>query len=121
VRGCFRGTDLALLMFALAAIVAGCSDPGVVNVQTRLRQEPASEGKILAVIPKGSAIKVGDCSNGWCRVSWNGLDGYILTKSMRVAGGARRDTAEAGLAGEPGGGEDEASPDEVLAAPSSVN
>ncbi len=61
-------------------------------VQTDLKQAPAAESKVLAVIPKGSAITVGDCSNGWCRVSWNGRDGYILTKEMRLGSGVRRTT-----------------------------
>lgn len=81
-----------VLTIGLLASVAGCSDPGIVMVQTDLKQAPAAESKVLAVIPKGSAITVGDCSNGWCRVSWNGRDGYILTKEMRLGSGVRRTT-----------------------------
>jgi uncharacterized protein YraI len=109
---------LAVATFGLLTSLAGCSDPGVVRVQADLRQAPASESKVLAVIPKGSAIQVGDCSNGWCRVSWNGRGGYILTKSMRLAGGARGNMTEPGQADEDA---DPAMPDEVLAAPSSLN
>jgi hypothetical protein len=93
--GCGRGTSLLLLTIGLVANVAGCSDPGIVTAQTDLQQAPASGSKVLAVIPKGSAITVGDCSNGWCRVSWNGHDGYVLTKSMRLAEGAHREIPEA--------------------------
>lgn len=89
-----RGRRAGLVLLALG-FVTGCSDPGFVAVQADLRQEPATESKVLAVIPKGSAIKVGDCSNGWCRVSWNGHDGYILTKSMRLTGGVRRNVSDA--------------------------
>ena len=84
-----------LLTIGLVANVASCSDPGIVTVQTDLQQAPASGSKVVAVIPKGSAITVGDCSNGWCRVSWNGSDGYILTKSMRLTEGAHRTMPDA--------------------------
>lgn len=107
-----RGTNrayLALLTVDLLANVTGCSDPGMATGQTELRQAPAAESKVLAVIPKGGSISVGDCSNGWCRVSWNGRDGYILSKSMRLTQGAHRKTPEAT---QPAlSGEDEAAPD----------
>ena len=86
---------LALLTIGLLVSVAGCSDPGIVVVQADLQEAPAADSKVLALIPKGGAISVGDCSNGWCRVSWNGRDGYILTKSMRLTEGARRNLPEA--------------------------
>jgi uncharacterized protein YraI len=110
-----RGARLALLT---AVLVAGCSDPGIVTVQTKLQQAPATESTVLAVVPKGSAIKVSDCTNGWCRVSWNGRDGYILTKSMRVGGGTRR-TAEPGQPEESEDDEDAAAPDVAQVPPSS--
>lgn len=118
-RGPRRGAVLALLTFYL---VAGCSDPAIVTVQANLRQGPATDSKVVAIIPRGSAIKITDCSNGWCRASWNGRDGYILTKSVRLAG-ARRTATEAGQPEEPDAGDDvdTGTPDEVLSAPSSLN
>jgi hypothetical protein len=113
-----RGTNrtcLALLTVGLLANITGCSDPGMVTVQTELRQAPAAGSKVLVVIPKGGAISVGDCGNGWCRVSWNGRDGYILSKSMRLAEGAHRNTPEAN---QPALSDDESAP-EVPPVPSS--
>jgi len=80
----------ALLALGLTAALSGCSDPGVVGVQAKLQEAPSLDSAVLAVIPKGSAIKVGDCNNGWCRVSWNGRDGYVLTKSVHLGAGSRR-------------------------------
>lgn len=101
-----RGRRAALGLWALS-LLAACSDPGIVTVQAELREAPASESKLLAVIPKGSAIRIGDCSNGWCRVSWDGRDGYMLTKSVRLGGGARSDILGAG---QPEEIDDDASP-----------
>ena len=107
-----------LLTVGLAASAAGCSDPGIVTAETELLQGPAAESKLLAVIPKGSAIAVGDCSNGWCRVSWNGRDGYILTKSVRFTESARN-SPEPNQP--PLSGDEEATPDVAPVPPSSAD
>ncbi len=90
-------------------------------MQTKLQQAPAIESKVQAVIPKGGAIKVGDCGDGWCRVSWNGYDGYALTKSIRLTGDVRRNTPEANPLDGPDADDDAnaTTPDVVPAGPSS--
>jgi uncharacterized protein YraI len=99
----------------VAAALGGCSDPAIVKVEVNLQKGPASESAVLAVIPKGSAIKVGSCDNGWCRVSWNGRDGYILTKSMRLTGRAHRNTAEDGSPDDQEADANAPAPDEATA------
>lgn len=56
-----------------------------------LQQAPSTQSEVLVTIPKGSVVKLSACTNGWCRTSWNGRDGYILTKSVRIARSARHD------------------------------
>jgi len=85
-----RGLALALQTASVAAILAGCSDPGIVTVQSDLQEAPSAHSKVMAMIPKGSPISVSDCSNGWCQVTWNGRSGYILTKSIHLTEGAQR-------------------------------
>jgi uncharacterized protein YraI len=82
---------LGLLTSSLCAALCSCSDSGTITTQVNLQQTPASQSKVLTTIPKGSVVKVSDCSNGWCRTSWNGRDGYILTKSVRIGGSVPRD------------------------------
>jgi uncharacterized protein YraI len=89
-RACGRGLALALQVTSLVAALTGCSDPGIVTAQSDLQEAPSAHSKVLTMIPKGSPINVGDCSDGWCRVSWNGFNGYILTKSIRLAEGSHR-------------------------------
>jgi hypothetical protein len=81
-RGRWRRTGFALLIVGL---LSACSDSGTVTNDTRLQQAPSSGSKVLATIPRGSAITVGDCTNGWCRVSWNRRDGYVLTKTVHLS------------------------------------
>jgi uncharacterized protein YraI len=82
---------LACLAASLCVGLSACSDPGIVTVKAELRRVPADKSEVLATIPKGSVVKVRDCSNGWCRTSWNGRDGYILTKNVRIGGSVRPD------------------------------
>lgn len=43
--------------------------PSVTIRQTNLRQAPRTDGEILTLVPKGTTVGVGDCRDGWCRVS----------------------------------------------------
>jgi len=83
---------LAFMASCLCAGLCSCSDPGTVTAQVNLQHAPANESEVLATIPKGSFVKVRDCTNGWCRASWNGRNGYILTKNVRIGGSAHRAT-----------------------------
>lgn len=86
-----RRVGVALL---LAGLLTGCSNSGSLTTEAKLQQTPAEASKVLAIIPSGSAIKVGGCSNGWCRVSWSGHEGYVLTKSVHLSERAFRSTPE---------------------------
>jgi uncharacterized protein YraI len=79
-----RVAILALLAASLCVGLTACSDPGVVTVRVQLHQAPSNDSQVLASIPRGSAVKVRNCTNGWCNVSWNGHDGYIVTKDIRL-------------------------------------
>ena len=52
--------------------------------QARLHKTPAAHSEVVAVIPKGSKVDASSCSDGWCRVSWNGKQGYALAKTLRT-------------------------------------
>jgi hypothetical protein len=78
----WRRIRFALLIVGL---LSACSDSGTVTNDARLQQAPSSGSKVLATIPRGSAITVGDCTNGWCRALWNRQDGYVLTKTVHLS------------------------------------
>jgi len=50
--------------------------------ETNLRKMPRTDSEILTLIPRGMTVAVGDCRNGWCRVSWNGQDGFIIARNL---------------------------------------
>ena len=51
---------------------------------TNLRKAPTAESEILTLITKGRTVGVANCGKGWCRVSWNGHDGYVFAKNLGV-------------------------------------
>jgi hypothetical protein len=76
-------------------LLFGCSESALVTEQARLHKAPAAQSEVVALIPKGSRVEASACSDGWCRVKWNGKDGYalaknLLTQSQRPAGSEGR-------------------------------
>jgi hypothetical protein len=65
-------------------LLFGCSESALVTEQARLHKEPAAQSEVVALIPRGSRVEASGCSDGWCRVKWNGKDGYTLAKSLRT-------------------------------------
>jgi hypothetical protein len=50
-----------------------------------LRKSPGTNSLILTLIPKGTSVEVGKCSNGWCQASLNGQDGYVIAQNVGMA------------------------------------
>jgi hypothetical protein len=50
-----------------------------VNADVRLRAGPDDETKIVAVVPSKSTVNVLTCKS-WCKIAWNGKQGYIFKK-----------------------------------------
>jgi SH3-like domain-containing protein len=42
----------------------------------RFREAPSLDGRILAVIPPGGAVRVTECENDWCGVVFRGEAGF---------------------------------------------
>jgi hypothetical protein len=76
---------------ALAAIVtflpavAAMAKPVTLTAETNLRKSPGTDGEVLTLLPKGTTVEVGKCTNGWCQVSADGKDGYAIAQNLGVA------------------------------------
>jgi uncharacterized protein YraI len=79
----------APLIVADAKADEGEIKPIATTGETNLRKAPGTESVILTLIPKGTRVEVGDCRNGWCRVSWNGQDGYAIARNLDTAAAPR--------------------------------
>jgi Bacterial SH3 domain len=64
------------------AIDLAAAKPATVAAEVNLRKAPGTDSEIITLIPKGTMVEVGACTNGWCKVSWNGQDGYSIATNL---------------------------------------
>ncbi len=79
-------TTAALLLLAGGAL----AKPGTALSTVNLRANPDTASAILDKIPAGSRLDVGDCTDGWCAVTWNGKAGYAIQSSLNTSAGTVR-------------------------------
>jgi uncharacterized protein YraI len=91
-------TRLAAAAAMLAAITAtmttaAAAKPVTLGAETNLRKAPGTKSEVVTLIPKGESVEVGDCDAGWCKVTWNGQDGYAIARNLGPARAAQRRVA----------------------------
>jgi hypothetical protein len=69
------------------ANVSALAAEGRTATELPLRIAPASE--LLLTMPAGSTVTVGDCSGGWCRVTWRSYTGYALKSGLVITAATR--------------------------------
>ena len=60
--------------------------PAIVLASVNLRSGLGTDSEILASIPAGSAVDVGQCEGEWCAVTWNGQNGYAIARNLDLGG-----------------------------------
>jgi hypothetical protein len=58
----------------------------VVAASVNLRSGPGTDSEILATIPAGTSVRVGQCESEWCAVTWNGQSGYAIARNLNLGG-----------------------------------
>lgn len=77
VKAAASAASLMLLMVGVAA-----AKPVTTTADTNLRKEANTTSPILTLVPKGTSVEVGTCTNGWCAVTSNGQDGFIIARNL---------------------------------------
>jgi uncharacterized protein YraI len=72
-------------VFTLLSAVCATAKPIATTAETNLRKEPGTKSEVLTLIPKGTTVEVGKCSNGWCQASLSGQDGYVIARNVGMA------------------------------------
>src|SRR6266540_3460800 len=72
----------ALLTFSAGLAAAA---PASVERSTKMRSGPGPKYRVVATLPRGSVIDVGDCAGAWCESSWRGRHGYVVRTSLASA------------------------------------
>jgi hypothetical protein len=69
---------------AVIFLSAACATakPIATTAETNLRKSPGTDSEVLTLIPKGTTVEVGKCTNGWCAASVDGKDGYVIGRNV---------------------------------------
>ena len=73
-------------IFAIFGADLAAAKPTTVVAEVNLRKGPGTDSEVITLIPKGTMVEVGACTNGWCMVSWNGMDGYSIATNLGMGG-----------------------------------
>jgi len=86
--------------FATVAVIAltaaASAKPVTLSSETNLRAAPGTKSDLVTAMPKGAAIEVGDCDAGWCKVSYDGKDGFAIERNLGTAPAQRAASTERG-------------------------
>ena len=64
---------------------AATAKPIATVAETNLRKGPGTDTEVLTLIPKGTTVEVGKCTNGWCEASLDGKDGFVIARNVGMA------------------------------------
>jgi len=82
---------LALSCCALLLLTgAAAAKAGVAASTVNLRAEANTTSEVLAKIPAGARIDVGDCKDNWCAVTYQGKAGFSIATALDTTGRPRR-------------------------------
>ena len=65
---------------------AAAAAPGTAVSTVNLRAEANTSSTILGKIGAGSRVEVGDCTGGWCAVTWQSKSGFVIQTSLDMSG-----------------------------------
>jgi SH3-like domain-containing protein len=56
--------------------------PAVAATNVNLRQGPGTTYNIVTTIPAGAPVNIAGCNAGWCQVTFQGQNGYVIASSV---------------------------------------
>jgi uncharacterized protein YraI len=69
----------------LLSAAGATAKPIATTAETNLRKSAGTDSPVLTIIPKGTTVEVGKCTNGWCETSVDGLDGFVIARNLGLA------------------------------------
>lgn len=80
--------------FILLSAASAAAKPIATTAETNLRKAPGTDSPVLSIIPKGTTVEVGKCTNGWCETSTDGRDGFVIARNLGLAPRRARPAAQ---------------------------
>ena len=78
----------AAAIFTLLPAVGAMAKPVTLAAETNLRKSPGTDGEVVTLMPKGTTVEVGKCTNGWCEIALDDKKGFAIAQNVGMA--ARR-------------------------------
>ena len=81
----FLSLAAALLLTVLLAVPALALSAGTATVKAdwlNFRDAPSMQGHVLGLAPNGSKVEILEDQGEWCRVRWNGREGYMCSRYL---------------------------------------
>jgi hypothetical protein len=75
----------SVVIFTLLSATYAAAKPIAIRTDTNLRKAAGTDGEVLTLIPKGTMVGIGKCSNGWCEASLNGQNGFVIARNVGMA------------------------------------
>ena len=69
-------------IITLLSAVGAMAKPIATTAETNLRKSPGTNSEVVTLIPKGTTVEVGKCTNGWCEASVDGKDGFVIGRNV---------------------------------------
>lgn len=79
-------TPLLSLALLLVAPALASAKPAYVASTVNLRAAPGTSSEVVTKIPGGSLVDAGDCSEGWCEVTWQDKKGFAIQNALDLSG-----------------------------------
>src|SRR5579871_4207409 len=82
---CFARAAASAAVVTLLFAASATAKPIATTAETNLRKGPGTDSEVLTLVPKGTTVEVGKCTNGWCEASLDGKDGFVIARNVGMA------------------------------------
>ena len=72
----------AAAILSALSVADAAAKSATVSAEVNLRKGAGTDTDVLTLVPKGSKVEVGKCTNGWCEVTFDGQVGYAIAKNL---------------------------------------
>lgn len=76
-------------VFLVGSCAGALARPAITTFNANLRSGPGVDTPVVSIVPDQSLIDVGSCTGSWCRVNWDGSEGW-LSRTLIASVSARR-------------------------------
>ncbi len=81
------GGDTGYVMTQFLTFISSSARVATQSDSLNLRESPDTSSQVLRAIPRNDTVTVLEQGTEWCRVTYNGVTGYVMTKYLAFSGG----------------------------------